>query len=360
MIESDFVKFDRKDYVPKHELSSFFGSQLLADYALGNLDPIRARLIEEKLRDDDNLATSLRALRHSINYCKSLGNIQLSNDVFVEIQEPNELVPRWGKWLNWKKWPTSFRWSSEALAISIFVAIVASLIPWKRFLYQFTLDQKWTIVEVKRDSPRGLKTEIDLADAVAAGGQRAAIPKGDEELTPEVPEPTNEPPAPSGKTSASPNVTGVDQVSVKPNTSEQLPTPQKGFVYRANIKLKNLDSVSPKIVSLIENLGGIKAGEVRLGWRKPDGSYFHFLIEEIRYEELKKQLLQYAPVNFTKDEHPRVIESGKMRIILWIEEIIEPTIEPTVAKPENNQNPRSESEVKPEKSPAPAAEPPPQ
>jgi len=68
------------------------------------------------------------------------------------------------------------------------------------------------------------------------------------------------------------------------------------------------------------SLGGQKAGEVQIGWRKPDGSYFHFSLEEDKLEELKQFMSSYGPVRFYKDPHWRVMPQGKIRIILWIED----------------------------------------
>lgn len=86
------------------------------------------------------------------------------------------------------------------------------------------------------------------------------------------------------------------------------------------MKLDNLDETVPNIVQTIKELGGIKAGQVELGWRKPKGSYFHFSLPESNYERLMKILRNFGPVQIYKDPHSRLMPKGKVRFILWIED----------------------------------------
>ncbi|MCM2280431.1 MAG: hypothetical protein NDI61_01135, partial [Bdellovibrionaceae bacterium] len=112
--------------------------------------------------------------------------------------------------------------------------------------------------------------------------------------------------------SAAPSTDGTD-------VSEAKEAKPKGFVYRAFMNVASVDEVTPEVTKQLESLGGEKAGEVPLGWRKGAGSYFHFTISETHVEEVTKLLRTYGPVRISKDPHPRVMPTGQVRFILWVE-----------------------------------------
>ncbi len=122
-------------------------------------------------------------------------------------------------------------------------------------------------------------------------------------------------------------VSAAAPVEPKPTTSVGVAKPtiipsqanKKGYVYKLFMKLTNLDQISPEIADKIIELGGEKAGEVELGWRKPDGSYYHFILPKENYKALQDALKTYGPVTLVKDPHDRIMAEGKERYILWIE-----------------------------------------
>ena len=83
--------------------------------------------------------------------------------------------------------------------------------------------------------------------------------------------------------------------------------------------LPDLEKLGPKITADIEQLGGEKAGEVELGWKRGTGRYYHFAIPEANQEKLLERLRAYGPVRLSKDAHPRVMPKGQVRFILWVE-----------------------------------------
>jgi hypothetical protein len=93
----------------------------------------------------------------------------------------------------------------------------------------------------------------------------------------------------------------------------------KGFVYRAFMTLNDLPTLAPKITEEIRSLGGEKAGEVELGWKRGTGHYYHFALPQSNEERLLEKLRAYGPVRISKDPHPRVMPEGQVRFILWIE-----------------------------------------
>ena len=93
----------------------------------------------------------------------------------------------------------------------------------------------------------------------------------------------------------------------------------KGFVYRAFMSITNVDEASEQIVQQIKELGGVKAGEVELGWKRGSLRYFHFTMPQANEELLLEQLRAYGPVRISKDPHPRVMPEGQVRFILSID-----------------------------------------
>lgn len=78
---------------------------------------------------------------------------------------------------------------------------------------------------------------------------------------------------------------------------------------------------SPKITEKIIELGGRKAGEVDIGWKKSDTTYYyHFTLPEAKYSELIAFLSEYAKTELTKEKHPRVMPDGIIRLIITLDE----------------------------------------
>lgn len=122
-------------------------------------------------------------------------------------------------------------------------------------------------------------------------------------------------PTPSPSSNASANIA----MSVTQDSHDRGDAKARGFVYRAFMTLSDLDDVSPKIKSEIVALGGEKAGEVELGWKRGQGRYFHFAIPESNEKKILERLQVYGPVRISKDPHPRVMPQGQVRFILWVE-----------------------------------------
>ncbi len=93
----------------------------------------------------------------------------------------------------------------------------------------------------------------------------------------------------------------------------------RGFVYRAFMTLNDLEEIGPKLNDEIVSLGGEKAGEVDLGWKRGTGRYYHFELPEANERKMLERLQVYGPVRISKDPHPRVMPRGQVRFILWVE-----------------------------------------
>jgi hypothetical protein len=92
-----------------------------------------------------------------------------------------------------------------------------------------------------------------------------------------------------------------------------------GFVWRGKIIVETLDdNTTQRITQIITDLGGEKAGQVPLGWSRGEERYYHFTLSETSYESLVQRLGVLGEVELKKERHPRVMESGKMRIIMSV------------------------------------------
>lgn len=94
----------------------------------------------------------------------------------------------------------------------------------------------------------------------------------------------------------------------------------RGEIIRATMSKGDVEAWTPGVTEEIVRLGGLKAGEVQLGWRRKGGSYFHFSLPQSNYDTLISYLQTLGPVRIVKEPHPRVMPEGTLRLILWIEQ----------------------------------------
>ncbi|MFZ3230404.1 MAG: hypothetical protein WA160_09375 [Pseudobdellovibrio sp.] len=92
-------------------------------------------------------------------------------------------------------------------------------------------------------------------------------------------------------------------------------------LYRASISVTDLNSITSKITEKLVALGGKKAGEVELGWKKtPTLAYYHLVIPEENLEAAKAFIKNFGKLNIQFENHPRVLPAGINRIILEVKE----------------------------------------
>jgi hypothetical protein len=85
----------------------------------------------------------------------------------------------------------------------------------------------------------------------------------------------------------------------------------------------NAEMGSAKIKQKIVELGGRKAGEVELGWKRNQGDYyFHFTIPESKVSEVQEYVKTLGELQISRDPHPRVMPDGIIRMIFTAEESV--------------------------------------
>ena len=296
----------------KRKLSRFLCQEMLYDYIMDNLDPDRREAVREYLTTDEQMREALENLREGLSLTHKLKDVSASVPVIEQLMHAETPREKLTQKLSIKRWPNSAKLAVEAFVVSGVVALVISVIPWEKL-------QKLTA--------GGDHQSIEIA--------KADHPKG--EQTP--PPPPAPEPQPAAQAKAKPIETpppAAPVVVAKTESKTTKPTPQvekdldgdkdqlksgklKGFVYRAFMRIPSLDANTLKIADAIRSLGGEKAGEVELGWRRNASSYFHFSMPEKNYDQALRTLQTFGPVRIYKEPHRRVMPEGAIRIILWVE-----------------------------------------
>lgn len=359
----------------KRKLTPFLCQEMLYDYVVGRLDNERKQAVEEFLADDKESTRLLDGIQVGLEYCDRLALSDVKPEVLKHLSEAESAISLSRRYSSWREWPDAIRWSVTAVLISTLMAGMVAAVPWKNFpalrgLLASVLNvKKPEVIEVARlsrpvqeeqtesvqDQQEGDAAEegsgdeeMDMADEGAppdAQAQQQAEAKNPEKAAAPAPisAPTSAPisasmqiplpvvstepvvPAPrrSKGQPAKPAPTAAAESEAAGEAKAAEPTPKeskpKGFVYRAYMTLSNLDDLGPKIAEHITELGGEKAGEVELGWKRGTGRYYHFQMPEENQEKLLEKLRAYGPVRISKDPHPRIMPQGQVRFILWVE-----------------------------------------
>lgn len=320
----------------RRKLTPFLCQEMLYDFALNRLDADRTAAVEDFLKDDSECRTILEGVRLALEHTGRLALVDVDTELFASLKDSENAVSLGRRYASWKEWPETLRWSVAALAISVIVASSVAVIPWHRL-------PSFRSGDAKKEA-----TVVELAQLQGAGDHRGEVPadasaesepeaedtgSGDEEMGAAPSRVAGV--APDG-ISNRPGPTPAFEMAARPTPS---PTPvparpaqavaepaqeaadahSKGFVYRAFMNLKNLDDLGPKIAAQIAELGGEKAGEVELGWKRGAGRYYHFALPITNEEKLLEKLRAYGPVRMSKDPHSRVMRAGQVRFILWVE-----------------------------------------
>lgn len=339
----------------KRQLSQFLVEEMMYDYVAGKLDSDREQAVREYLESSKESRELETQLRNAIAYCDRLSGTEVSEPLMEKLVKSKSLWNRWMDFIAWNKWPEATRWTLEAFAVSLVVAFLVAL-SWPKISKWFPERQRDVVLaeldknkaaspEVEEQKEEGgdnqagaeilkvaesanSKPALSTAGAGEKVAQTAPTPKPDKAPSKETkPEPVQseetaktenkEAPTDSGK-EAEAKSAETEVAAAKPAVEKPKP---KGFVYRAFMALGKIETVTEEIRTELQNLGGQKAGEVRMGWRKPKGSYFHFSVPESNYDAVVEMLRSFGPVQIAKDPHWRVMPEGKIRIILWVEDL---------------------------------------
>jgi hypothetical protein len=278
------------------QLSRFMAQEMLYDYLKDNLDSERQRAMQEYLPTCPDTQRELEHLRRGLELCERLQDVRVGEAVLDKILVTKPKSDKILSGFHPKNWPEFIRWSGEALLLAGLVAIGVVFIPWGQVSRMFPKHSTdITLTEIKRQKV----PDLELA---AGPAPPALVP---------LPQPVHDKPTPAqlARTEA-----------LEEGPSLPVKGPMKGVLYRAFMSFDDTNEVADQIRSLITELGGTKAGQVELGWQKPGGRYYHFTFPEKNFAKFQERLQSIGPVRISRESHPRVMPSGKIRIILWIED----------------------------------------
>lgn len=310
----------------RRRLTPFLCQEMLFEYATDRLDPERRAAVDECLKNSTESHEILKGLTKAIAYTEGLSEILPSNEFIEQLRESENALSLSRRYSSWKEWPDVLRWATVCILLVVCIAGVVSAIPWKRLSALRARGPSDTIEIAALATPNPQQV---FANTEGQPGEAIPESSGDEEMDEsgdagdegEESPPPLKVTAPRGATAAavpSPTPAPIAKTEEPTSTPKKEAKPQ-GFVYRAFMTLDHLEDVGDKITGEIEQLGGTKAGDVELGWKRGTGRYYHFAVGEANQEKLLERLRAYGPVRISKDPHPRIMPAGQVRFILWIE-----------------------------------------
>ena len=371
--------------IPYHRrwrrMSEFLAREMMYDYLTGQLDQDRHEAVKSFLIISREAREDQQDLQYGLQYCELLAQAQVAPGLVKQLKGRPTHPHQAKRYFYWRNWPAPLRWSVESLVIASVVAFMVNTVPWHRLRLIVPIDRS---AQILAQIGEKFNQQMNPQTERLASGSQAESPLPSEPMpvaTSEVqavegapeeglsagPESSESPlPQPSLATTANsqPSANAIDQGeeesplppgavlpvqvpatktplaasavagAVKLEEVSQVNSAMRGVLYRAYMTLGNVDEVSLEMANVIRGLGGTKAGSVELGWRKPNGSYYHFTLPEANYDKLVSALRTYGPVRIYKERHKRIMPDGEIRLILWVEENKDPASGPAAAQPE--------------------------
>lgn len=308
-----------KEIVKNREPSKFFAKEMIFDCVRGHITSGRAASIEKLIDKDDELKHQKALVTIGSKYCTLLSKIEINDKLLAEISGTVSIVEKVRGTIVPRNWPVPVKWGVEAFIVSAIVAAASLALFWTNI--ETLLPQKHEMVLARDKIHKDNDTNAAITDQTEIAEVHKTLakekPTETEEIPPVVvamavkePEPVKEVVKAETKTEVATAVP-VKSAAVAPKV--------KGYVYKQFMNLKNLEALEPEITAKIVELGGEKAGEVELGWKKPNGRYYHFVLPADNRKPLVEFLKTFGPLTEVKDPHVRVMPEGEERYILWIE-----------------------------------------
>lgn len=316
----------------ERNISPAVGDEFLYDYITKTLDTERSQALSRLVSESAHVREEIKKIESAMSYAEELSKTDVAPVLLERVGTPTSYVQGFLQKVKFQQWPSGIKLGLEVMTITSLVVGTALIIPWHRLLNISWTRKDIILAEIqneykKQSSSENLiaKTELPLnKDAEFKDehlkGEGAATPTpAPEKISVVVPVvvPSAQPPAKA----PAPEKPSAPVVATKVETTkESSDGKSQGWLHRGTIAVVNLAPTTDKFVKKITELGGRKAGEVELGWKKPEGSYFHFTIPESRSEELKKFFAEYGTLKLQKEKHERVMPDGIIRLIITVSE----------------------------------------
>lgn len=292
--------------------------EMLYDFATRELDPTREADVKEEVDKSKTLQEELARINLGLTYFESLSRVNISLSLLEELKGQKTYWTQIREQLNFQKWPAIVKWTLEAFSIIFIVALLTIFVPWSQ-IRDFVLQESQTeliIAEVAKSKTR-MQQSSEIAQATDFEDEGTSV-SDTEPMKSEIQK---------GTTNLADFGAEKKPVEAKPSVQQAMgslkseESKKQGFVFRGTVKVINVDVGAVKIKQKIVDLGGRKAGEVELGWRRNQGDfYFHFTIPESKLNEVQEYIKSLGEMQISRDPHPRLMPDGIVRIILTAEE----------------------------------------
>lgn len=354
----------------KRKLTAFLCQELLYDYAIDALDSDRKAAVEEFLKEDPETRMMLETIHRGSAYAEQLSNFEISDGLLKRLEDSENIVSLSKKVSSYNDYPDWVKWSLATILASACIAMIAIIVPWSKLIQRSQTDSKTVVLAPLSNEKDGSEEQTDEGDLehessgdfdesgapvedpimplpqATVAAVKPPLPVGTIPPLDKIPKvasapaavvvtstpttkPTTRPVAlATAETEALPADTEADAAAaseVAANAEEDASQPvrkedrARGYVFRGFMTISNIEDVSDQIVQQIKELGGAKAGEVELGWKRGTLRYFHFTLPSASEEQLLVLLRAYGPVRISKDTHPRIMPEGQVRFILSID-----------------------------------------
>jgi len=347
---SEEYHFFKKD---KRRISDFFAVEFLYDFMGSKLDSSRSKAVAQAISEDSEIQLQLEKLKLAESYLIQFRNTEVSDFVAKEIYEKKGYFELLIEKLQMESWPKPIKLALESLIVVVMMISVLTITPWDKISKWVSKKTQNEIIltEIEKKKQSSAPFEIatnDLTPNLAEDSQRDLIPDQGLEVTEKSLKKTE-------IQKMTESVKGTEEFSKeavtktssinKPKKVEVLPTEEvatpiqeqniktesavnskiavnEGILYRGTLEVTNVEMTGEKIRQKITELGGRKAGNVELAWKKSaDSRYYHFTIPESKKEELDSFLQTYnVKFSFSKEKHGRVMPDGIIRIIMTVDE----------------------------------------
>lgn len=321
----------------KDHISAFRSKELLYDYAKGKLSADRAQALEKAIDEHPDLKLDLRNIEERLEILRAFDQAVPSREWIEELSLPHpsltqqiislekRLAPRF-----WKMLPLSVILASGVFALVLFQ-------PWKMVNFN-----EVEVAEVHlSDEEKRMEAALALSEKDIEGAMQAQDSSGKKEDKLSLKEPGEE--VKVAKNESDPQKAVKESAPPEPKEKPKEKAKRVGELYRGFITVTDLQKVTEGTVQKIVDLGGKKAGQVPLGWKRDeDERYFHFSLPEKNKKPLLEFLSNFSQVRLSNQEHPLVMPEGKIRIILVVKQ--NPNVEPPSPEEKEEESPTSEQE----------------
>jgi len=302
----------------KRQLSTFMTQELLFDFVMGQLDPERRRLVQEEIEKTPHLQEDLDRIRMGLNYWEQLSQTELSKLLLESVGQKATYWSQLKKTFSIENWPPFVKWTLEAVSVVTFVILISLLVPWAQVKEIVMQESRKEVILA--EIPKSVMLAPHQAPQASEKNEMGKF----EDESAGTNAPTAQNPVAAASTAKTTQADAVAKANLEAATAganKADESRKKGFVYRGTLSVVNVEANASKLKEKIVELGGRKAGEVELGWRRNQGDYyFHFTIPESKFTDLEDYFKGLGVIKMSRDPHPRIMPDGIIRLIITAEE----------------------------------------